>query len=315
MKRFGVVAMLSLLCALGAIALAPGQWDRGGTSRSDGTPDSGAVDGKSNGQPAKVVVDDAAVAKLEEADKIFKEDGREREAIEIALSALPTFEQGQDYDHLVDCVFLLGEAYYYIGDWANALKFMQRAADLGYRYFPDEMSSYPLKVIGESQFELGDNEAALATFQERVQKLRKANDTLELPGALFDVGGVLINLGREKEALPVLSEALDANNKRAAELAKPDSSASEEERAANVVDHAEIIYHMAIANFHLQQFDPAKQQLEEAYSFFNSIQQGGKTDVKDRLVSVLDDLVLVSEKLGNTKDAEKYRRLRDGFNK
>jgi len=315
MKRFGVVAMLSLLCAMGAVALAPGQWDRGGAGRSGGTPDSGAVDGKSNGQPAKMLVDDEAVAKLEEADKIFKEEGREREAIELALSVLPTFENGKDYDHLVDCVFLLGEAYYYLGDWTNALAYMQRAADLGYRYYPDDMSTYPLKVIGECQFELGDNAAALATFQERVQKLRKANDTMELPGALFDVGGVLINLGREQDALPVLTEALDANNKRAAELAKPGSKAGDEERAANVVDHAEIIYHLAIAHYHLQQHDEAKKQLDEAYSLFNGIQEGGKTDVKDRLVSVLDDLVLVSEKLGDTKAADKYRRLRDGFNK
>ena len=310
MWRIGVVAVLSLGCVLGMGSLALAQDSGRGDSGSRGW----AVDKQGNGQPAQATVDPEAVAKLEEAEKIFGEDGREREAITAALAVLPSFENGNDYDHLVDCLFLLGEAYYYLGEWANAEKHMQRAADLGYRYFADQMSSYPLKVVGESQFEQKKFDQALATFQERVQKLRKAADLTELGGALFDVGGMLINLGREEEALGVLAEALDANNKRAAELSKPGSGATEEERTGNVVDHAEITYHLAIGNFRLEQYAEAKTYLEQAYSFFGSIQQGGTLDVADRLVAVLDDLVVVNEQLGNTADADKYRRERDRYN-
>lgn len=299
MIRIGIVAMLSMMIALGNCFLAAAQ--EGGTSGS-------------NGQPASGWVDAAALADLERAYDMMGEDGREREVISICEQILPTLEDNEDTSSTVDCLFLLGEAHYYINEWAKAEQYMQRAFDLGMEHYADEMSSYPLKVIGECQFEQGQQELALATFRERVALLREHSDKLDLPGALFDVGSTLVNLEREEEAIAVLTEALAANDARAAELAADPSHATDEARAGTVMDHAEIAYHLAIANFHLERFAEARTFLEQAYTFFTSIKESGHYEVDDRLVSVLDDLVLVNEELGDSLAAGRYQRERDALN-
>ncbi len=231
-----------------------------------------------------------------------------------ALPLVEIFEGGEDYDHLVDCLFLIGEAYYHLGEWPEAEQFMQLAADMGYRYFPTEMSSYPLKVVGEAQFEQNKPDAALATFLERVQKIRAGNETEELPGALFDAAGLLINLGRESEALPKLQEAAEANLALGEQLNATGSTASAQDQEANKVDQAEIAYHTAIAHFHLEQFDQASIYLKEAYAGFNGLGAATKGELNDRLVAVLDDLVLVCEKLGLADEQAQYQAERDKLN-
>lgn len=300
MSKFLVVAM-AMVFSLMAFSAAQGQ---------------GPVDSGSNGQPTAGKVDDAAVKELQRAKDMFdKQDGQEKEAMNIALGLHDTFKSNEDYSNLVDCSFLIGEAAYYLGEWQTSRLYMQEAWDLGTRYFEDTMSSYPLKVIGESEFELGDSDAALKTFTERVQWLRKHEDKSELAGALFDVGGMLINVDRAEDGLTALSEARTVNNELAADMAKPDSGATQEEKDANVVDHAEITYHMAIGNYRLGRYDTALKYLEEARAFFVSIQQAGRYDVKDRLVAVLDDLVLTCTQLGDTDKADQYQRERDSYNK
>ena len=297
MRIIGTLIMLTTLFTFAHTFLAAGQ-----------------VDGSSNGQPSAADIDPQAVAELDRANTLLAEDGREREALRAALPLVEIFEAGEDYDHLVDCLFLIGEAYYHLGEWANAEQFMQLAADLGYRYFADEMSSYPLKVVGEAQFEQNKPEAALATFQERVQKIRASGESEELPGALFDAAGLLINLGRESEALPKLAEAAEANRAVGEELNAPGSTASAMDKEANRVDQAEIAYHTAIACFHLEQYDDAFAFLKEAYAEFNGLGESTKAEVNDRLVAVLDDLMLVCEKLGKDMEHGLYQAERDKLN-
>jgi tetratricopeptide (TPR) repeat protein len=275
----------------------------------------GPVDSKSNGQPTSGDVDEQAVADLARANELFTQEGKEQEALSLALQLYQGFRENEDYNNLVDCAFLIGEASYYLGEWQQASFYMQQAWDFGTRYFEDQMSSYPLKVIGECQFELGQQDDALRTFQERVQWLRKHEDVSELAGALFDVGGMLINTGREEDGLLALNEARSVNNERAAAMSKPDSGATDEERDANVVDHAEITYHLAIGNYRLGRYQQARDFLEEARAFFISIQQGGRYNVEDRLVAVLDDLVLTCTELGDDDAAADYAHERDTYNK
>jgi len=310
MGRILVVVLIGLIVSLAGVSFSPAQDSRGGTGDRVAP-----VDGSSNGQPSPTRVDSKAVAELERAHSLYsEEDDSERTVISICLPLVAAFEASEDYGHLVDCVFLLGDAYYHLGEWSNAERYMQQAADLGFRYFADEMSTYPLKVIGECQFEQDMYEDALDTFRERVQYLRKEGDSTDLAGALFDVGGMLINLEREEEALTVLTEALQANNARAGELSKAGSGASEDERTGNVVDHAEITYHLAIANFRLEKYEQARTFLEQANAFFDSVNEAGLYDVTDRLVAVLDDLVLVNERLGDSIAAGRYQRERDQLN-
>lgn len=299
MRRIGIGAMIGFLSIVAGISFSPAQ-EGGGTS--------------SNGHPDEGWVDAAADADLERAFELMEQDGHEREVIAICERLLPALQEGEDYSSTVDCLFLLGEAYFYLNEWSDAARYMQRAWDLGNEYFADEMSTYPLKVIGESQFELGDQQQALSTFRQRVALLREQDNVLDLPGALFDVGGVLINLEREEEAISVLTEALSVNDERAAILNADPAHATEEARAGTVVDHAEIAYHLAIANFHLERYDEARIFLEQAYTFFTSIQQSGHYDVGDRLVAVLDDLVLVNQELGDNLAAGRYQRERDALN-
>lgn len=296
--------MLSLMIAVGNTWLAAAQ--------DDGP---GIVDSHANGHPVAAKEDAAAVAELERAQELFAGDGKEREVVRIVLGLIEKFEGNEDFSHLVDSLFLAGDAYYYLGEWSNAENYMQQAYDLGNRYYAEHMSTYPLKVIGECQFEQEKYDESLATFQDRVQLLRKGDDSNELAGALFDAAGLLINLDRPSDAIPVLTEALAVNNTIAGELSKAGSGATEEERAGNVVDHAEIIYHLAIANYRLENFEETRTLLEQAEDFFSSINKSKRFDVRDRLVAVLDDLVLVCEKQGNDRDAEEYRKQRDELNR
>ncbi len=283
-------------------------------SPSEGQGDSSSLDRKSNGKPVGGKIDEQAVADLKRAEEMFGKESQENEALAIAKGLLDTFEKNKDYDSLVDCYFLLGDGYYWLGDYVQGEKYMKQAWDLGTKYFGDQMSSYPLKVVGECQFEQKKFDSSLMTFKERVNWLKKINDTEELPGALFDVGGLLINIGEERLAIDMLKEAGQANNVRASELNNKGSGATAEDKGANAVDHAEITYHLAIAYFKLEKYDEARKYLDQAKAFFQSINEAGMFDMTDRLYSVLDDLVMVHERLGNNIKSEAYRKERDRLN-
>jgi len=298
MHKVMAATMIGIAFTFGGFWLAHAQEDGTGT----------------NGQAPSGWADMATATELDRAYQLMSEDGHEQEVIDLCLELLPALEGGDDNAHLVDCLFLLGEAYYHTSNWAKGEQFMRQAFDTGTAHFPDDIDSYPLKVVGECQFEQGLMEKALATFNERVELIREQENEIDLAGALFDVGGVLINLGQEEEAITVLTEALSANDVRAQALAADPAHATDEARTGTVVDHAEIAYHLAIANYRLEQYAEAKIFLETAYNFFTKVQEAGVYDVSDRLVAVLDDLVLVSENLGDSLAASRYQRERDELN-
>ncbi|MCB1217361.1 tetratricopeptide repeat protein [bacterium] len=299
MSGTGMRIMLTTLIAVGNLSLAYGQG-------------SGPVDGKSNGVPTQPLSNTQAIAELEHAQELFRMDNREKDALDAALPLEQVFRDANDFDHLVDCVFLLGDCYYFFQDYEKAISYMREAADLGYRYFPDQMSPYPLKVIGESQYELGRYEESLATFKERVSKVRRDLPD-ELHGALFDQAALMINTGDYQAALAVLGESLQENKKLSARLAAdPDSSPGE--RVGASMDAAEIIYHAGVANFHLEKLAEAKAFIREALAIFDSVDGKDEVDVRDRRVTLLDELVQISEALGETEDAEQYRARRDELN-
>jgi tetratricopeptide (TPR) repeat protein len=295
----------------------------------------GPVDPRSNGTPARGLVDAAAAAELKRASELLADEGRERDVIDLCVPLLRTFEHNEDYDHLVDCLFTIGEACYHLGDWPNAEKYMSRAAELGYRYFKDEMSSYPLKVVGEAQFEQGQEEAALATFRERLHLLRRENDIEELGPALFDVGGMLVNTGHYDDAIAMLREAYRVLGTRRAELEREllgggipgedfeDTDegvpATEDDDLPEMieslkVDEAETLYHVAIAHFRKDELEEAGVFLRRALERFGELSEERQEEVSDRIVAVLDDLVQVSETLEDFPSAELYRRKRDDLN-
>jgi tetratricopeptide (TPR) repeat protein len=227
------------------------------------------------------------------------------------------FQQNKDNDHLVDCLFLVGNCYYELGEWANAEKFMTMCSELGNRYFPDEMGSAPLKIIAESQYQQQKFDDALKTFQARVQKIQKQGsnaDQGELAGALFDVAGLMINMDRAAEAFPLLQQAETANSVAATALNKAGSTATQADKDANIQDRAEIVYHQGIALFRQDKFAECRPKLESALSLFDGVQNGGRSDVKDRLVAVLDDLVVVCDKLNDKAASDKFKARRDALN-
>lgn len=299
MYRTGIALMIGILIAIGSLSLAYGQGD-------------GPVDGKSNGVPIAGSTDSQAVAELARAQALFAEDDKEKDALAAALPLADVFRQANDYDHLVDCVFLIGDCYYFEGNWAKAEQFMQEAADLGYRYFDNQMSSYPLKVIGESQYEQGNFEEALATFRERVTRVRKGEPD-ELHGALFDMAALLINTGDYQGSLQVLGEALQENKAYSTRLAA-DPEASANDRLGASMDAAEIIYHAGVANFHMDKLQEAYGFIKEALAIFETINGREGFNVNDRMVTLLDELVNICETLEMTTEAEEYRARRDAMN-
>jgi tetratricopeptide (TPR) repeat protein len=285
--------------------------------RRRGEPDDtrqGPVAERTNGTPTHATVDEGAVERLNAASALLQEDGHERDAIELASPLVRVFQAAEDYDHLVDCLFLIGEAYYHLGDWPNAEQYMSRAAELGYRYFRDEMSSYPLKVVGEAQFEQGKEEEALSTFRERLHILRRENDVEELGGALFDVGGLLVNTGQFDDALVMLQEARRVIGTRIAELEREGGSDDDGTLEALRVDEGETLYHIAIAYYRSGNLEEAQTYLKRSHQHFSRLSADMQEQVSDRIVSVLDDLVQVSESLEDFASAELYRRLRDELN-
>lgn len=253
-------------------------------------------------------------AELAQAQALMAQEGSESQAVAVALQLVPQFESARDEAGLAECLALIGEGYYYLGNWPNALKYMQRAWDTGTAAFGDDMSTYPLKVIGEAQFEQQLYEESLATFEQRAQILRTRADIEELPGALYDVGSLLAKLERESAALPVIAEAAGANQARAAQLAQPDSGATADEHDAVAIDSAEISLLAAMIHIKLGQADDAKAQLETALASFHSASTAQQLEHADRIVTVLDHLVQVCEELGDTAAADNYRAERDKLN-
>jgi tetratricopeptide (TPR) repeat protein len=189
------------------------------------------------------------------------------------------------------------------------------------------MSSYPLKVVGESQFEQGKEDAALATFRERLHILRREENIDELGGALFDVGGMLVNTGHYDDAIVMLKEGYRVIGTRRADLerrASGEHGAEEDEEAtagelaeqieALMVDEGETLYHLAIANYRKDDLDEALVFLRRAYTRFSELTAEMQESVSDRIVAVLDDLVQVSESVEDYAAAELYRRKRDDLN-
>jgi tetratricopeptide (TPR) repeat protein len=260
--------------------------------------------------------DPKAVTELERAEKLYSED-KPQDAVKIALAQVDGLQKAKDFDHLVDCLFLIGNCYYEMGDWKRAEQFMRNANDLGWQTFPDQMGTGALKVIADCQLMQNDLEGALKTYQERVQKLKKQTtgiDQGDLAGALFDVGSMMVNLQRPAEALPLFKEAQTANEAAAKALAAAGATSQQDDKDANAIDHAEIVYHQGIALFAQDKFAECRKQLEVALQEFDAVQATKREDVSDRLVAVLDDLVLTSEKLSDNKAAEEYRARRDKLN-
>jgi tetratricopeptide (TPR) repeat protein len=260
--------------------------------------------------------DARAIAELERAEQLYAED-KLQEALKLALAQVEPFQKVQDYDKLVDCLFLIGNCYYELGDWAKAESFMINANELGWKMFPDQMGTGALKIIAESQFNQDKVDAALITYRQRVSKLLEQGsnvDQSELAGAHFDVAQALIVLARPAEALSPLSDALQANTAHQAALARPDSGATQDARDANQLDRAEIIYHQAIAYFRQDKLQDCLSRLDAALKEFDAVQASGRLDVRDRLVAVLDDLVVTSEKLGDNTKAAQHRARRDALN-
>ncbi len=296
MLRIGMALMLSTWLMAGMVCAAE---PAGG----------GAMDG-----PAAAPAGELQ-AQLQQAQELMAQEGSEGAAVAAALKLVPQFQQAQDDTGLAECLTLIGEGYYYTGNWPNALKYMRQAWDLGLKAFGDEMSTYPLKVMGEAQYEQRRYAEALATFEQRAGILRKRADVEELPGALYDVGSLLAKLEREPEALPLIAEAAAANQVRAEQLNAADSGATPEERDAVAVDGGEISLLAALINIQLEQEATARPQLEAALASFMSASPAAQQEHADRIVSALDHLVSVCEKLGDTAAAELYRSQRDALNK
>lgn len=321
-----MLTLRKLVVVLMALALMPGIWlslaDSAGADDWDDTDrvvrpqeKRGQVDKHSNGTPSAGKIDNAAVQKLADLeDLLSKDQGKEGEIVAQGAELAKTFEANGDYDHLVDCVFLMGEAYYHLADWPNAEKYMGRAAELGYRYFPEEMSTYPLKVMGDAQFEQGKLDAAVSTYRDRVQRLRKHDDDYELPGALFDLASLLINQEKYDDALPLLSEAKSSNEARAKALAAKGDTATPSDVDGTKVDQAEILFHLGIANFRKGDSAEAGRWLKQALAAWKETSPTNQEEFRDRIVAVLDDLVQISEAASDTAAAEDYRSQRDALN-
>lgn len=313
MYRIGLALMFSVWFIVGVAFAA----DDAGSGNDNG---SGQVAGDAQGggwfpkgaQPTPA--DPAALADLEKAQELMAQEGSEGQALAAALKLITVFESAKDNEHLAECLTLVGEGYYYGGNWANAQKYMQRAWDVGTKAFGDGMSTFPLKVIGESQFEQKQYDQALATFQQRAEVERQRAEVEELPGALYDVGSALSQLGRSTEALTAIKEAAAANEKRAQELSAQGAGAKPDELEAVAVDSAEIALLAALIDIQLGQYDNAKPPLEQALASFQSLSPAAQKDHADRIVSVLDHLVVVCEKLGDTAGAANYRAQRDKLN-
>jgi tetratricopeptide (TPR) repeat protein len=322
---WGLILGAALVPGLLGTSVAAGPRNQPDRTQPSGGNMSGSQVQNSNGSsnPDGGKVDTAAVAALNSAESTYSsvtdpqaDSAKLRDALKTGLAQVEKFQQTQDYDHLVDCLFLIGNCYYELGEWANAEKFMTMCNELGNRYFADQMGSAPLKIIAESQYEQQKYDDALKTYQTRVEKIEKQGasaDQGELAGALFDVAEMMINLDRAAEAGPLLQQAEQANAAQAAAQAK-NSATTQQEKDANVVDHAEIVYNEAIALFRQNKLAECRPKLESALGLFDSINSTGRENVSDRMVAVLDDLTLVCDKLGDKAASDKYKAQRDKLN-
>jgi glycosyltransferase A (GT-A) superfamily protein (DUF2064 family) len=120
-------------------------------------------------------------------------------------------------------------------------------------------------------------------------------------------------MDRGDEALPLLQQAETANQAAGATLAK-DTAATQEDKDANAIDRAEIVYHQAIALFRQTKLAECRPKLESALGLFTAVQNAGREDVGDRMVAVLDDLVQVCDSLGDKAASDKYKAQRDKLN-
>jgi tetratricopeptide (TPR) repeat protein len=234
-------------------------------------------------------------------DRYAAEVGCEREIASICQRLEPAFDAAGDVALLVDCLALQGDALYYVGDFKAARKPLRRAFELGYTHFPEDVSTYPLRMLAACETELDRPEQARRIIEQQIRHLEERDPYGELPGARYALAQLVYADGEYEDAIALLLGALAA-------------SQSAEQPAEVTLDTAEILLLLGKSCLQAGRTVEAGQYLRQARERFRKAAADDGYPVADRQAAVLDLLLRIAEVDGRDAEAEELRQERDALN-
>lgn len=234
-------------------------------------------------------------------DRYAAEDGCEREVAKVCQRLEPVFDAAGDVALLVDCLALQGDALYYVGDFKAARKPLRRAYELGFSHFPEDVSTYPLRLLAACEIELGRMEQARRIIEQQIRHLEERDPYGELPGARYALAQLVYADGEYEDAIALLLGALAA-------------SQAAEQTAEVTLDTAEILLLLGQSCQKAGRTVEAGQYLKQAHANFRELAADDAYPVADRQAAVLDLLLSIAEADGRNAEAVKLRQERDALN-
>ncbi|MDP4199234.1 MAG: LuxR family transcriptional regulator [Bacteroidota bacterium] len=166
-------------------------------------------------------------------------------ALNSFAQSMEIAEEIGDMSAVADCLGSIGDIYSAIGDYPRAVEYLRRALDQSTGLGTPRAVGVWRRSIAIVERRMGNLEAAHRGLLECVQfsrEILKSNE--DVAATLLELGGVLIEQGKAKEALRPLAEAV----KLSEELGEKQTSSEAHKEIANVYS---MVGQLAIAFEHL----------------------------------------------------------------
>lgn len=134
--------------------------------------------------------------------------GELMESIQATLMALPFFEKIRDLNYMINCYNNLSVCYHQLGDWSEAIEYVERVRDLAERIQAERSLRYSYINLGFMYKDTGQLDKASHYLEQAIKLDQKLNYSRNSYIALGNLGEVRARQGNVAEAYRLYEQAL-----------------------------------------------------------------------------------------------------------
>ncbi len=140
---------------------------------------------------------------------LYRTLGEAQQSQHFAQMALEHFRQRGDLPHVARALWRLGEAHWWLREYAQAQVHLAEAHELGQQLRDPEVTVWVQKTLGQNAYFLGQPAQALEYLQAAVEGAAALNDRIALGWVHFDMARVQLAMGLYEDARKHNQAALD----------------------------------------------------------------------------------------------------------
>jgi DNA-binding SARP family transcriptional activator/tetratricopeptide (TPR) repeat protein len=140
---------------------------------------------------------------------LYRTLGEAQQSQHFAQMALEHFRQRGDLPHVARALWRLGEAHWWLREYAQAQVHLLEAHELGQQLRDPEVTVWVQKTLGQNAYFLGQPAQALEYLQAAVEGAAALNDRIALGWVHFDMARVQLAMGLYEDARKHNQAALD----------------------------------------------------------------------------------------------------------